>query len=120
MSLNIMGFISGGLFGFFAGGVLMFVLYPTEWIQHPSQLGRYAIISTWAECEKKKAKGIENPTFTTEVDFPYEITPKNKSCNGDKNNLIIVSGLDDGTGNPGWLPTFIYNVKTGKKLFKEW
>ena len=32
-----MGFISGGLFGFFAGGVLMFVLYPTEWIQHPSR-----------------------------------------------------------------------------------
>ena len=113
-------FLTGSLFGFFFGGVIAFILYPTEWINHPSKLGRYAITSALTECEKKKVIGIENPTFTTDVDFPYEILPKDKSCNGDKNNLIIVSGLDDETGNPGWLPTFIYNVKTGERSFKEW
>ena len=54
-------FLPGSLFGFFFVGVIMFILYPTEWINHPSKLGRYAIISALTECKKKKVIGIENP-----------------------------------------------------------
>jgi len=46
--------------------------------------------------------------------------PKDRSCNGDENNLITVSTIKDNLGNHGWLPTFIYNVKTGERSFKEW
>ena len=115
-----MGFISGGIFGFFAGGVFMFLFYPTEWINDRSTIGYYSINSVRAECEKKRANGLENPTFEVTAKYPYEILPKDRSCNGDENDLITVSTIKDNLGNHGWLPTFIYNVKTGERSFKEW
>ena len=115
-----MGCLTGGLFGFFVGGVFAFIFYPTEWINAPSSLGYHAINNVWAECQRKNANGIENASFEETVGYPYEILPKDRSCDGDENNLITVSTIKDNLGNHGWLPTFIHNVKTGEKSFKEW
>ncbi len=70
------------------------------------------IIATSAkECAVKLADGVKNPTFTNSELKGYKFIPEDRSCSGDKNNLITAKSK-----KPEKYPTFSYNVETGTKL----
>ena len=69
------------------------------------------IATSAKECAVKLADGVKNPTFTNSELKGYEFIPKDRSCSGDKNNLITAKSK-----KPEEYPTFSYNVETGTKL----
>ena len=64
-----------------------------------------------AECALYKKNGQLSPTFNLYLQLvSYKITPLDRSCSGDENNLI--SGISQ---NVRQYPTFSYDVETGEK-----